>query len=149
MYRRILILCCVLIVVFTQSGCIGLSIYEPVECYTDPPTVHIRDIFTTKNKILESPNSTKEEFLKEWGKPDEVVTKSDNVEEWVYHKNLWCGVLIYFIFIPGPLILPVCDGFERIEFQGNEAKSIHVKRSIPSINIMIIPPAFEKGRPCI
>ena len=32
--------------------------------------------------------------------------------------------------LPVPLILPVCDGFDRIEFQGNEAKRLHTRHIV-------------------
>jgi hypothetical protein len=33
-------------------------------------------------------------------------------------------------------LLPVCDGFEHIEFQGNEAKNLHIKRIVFAAAVM-------------
>jgi hypothetical protein len=131
MCGRILVLCCVFIVAITQSGCIGLIVNVPAECKNETPLTDIHDIFWTKPQSKEaSPKgSTKAEFLKDWGKPDEIISVSDNEETWIYNRKLWCGVIPVFL-LPVPLILPVCDGFDRIEFQGNEAKSLHTRHTV-------------------
>ena len=38
--------------------------------------------------------------------------------------------MIPVLFLPVPLILPLCDGFDRIEFQGNETKSLHTRHTV-------------------
>ena len=128
MSGRILVSCCVFIVAITQSGCIGLIVNAPAECKNETPFTGVHDIFwTTPHSKEASPKgSTKAEFLKDWGKPDEVISASENEETWIYHRKLWCGV-IPVLLLPVPLILPVCDGFDRIEFQGNEAMILHTR----------------------
>jgi hypothetical protein len=42
------------------------------------------------------------------------------------------GVIPILIALPVPLILPVCDGFDRIEFHGNEAKNLHRRHIVES-----------------
>ena len=128
MSGRILVSCCVFIVAITQSGCIGLIVNAPAECKNETPFTGVHDIFwTTPHSKEASPKgSTKAEFLKDWGKPDEVISASENEETWIYHRKLWCGVIPVFL-LPVPLILPACDGFDRIEFQGNEAKRLHTR----------------------
>jgi hypothetical protein len=128
MCGRILVLCCVFIVAITQSGCFGLIGNRPAECKNETPFTGVHDIFWTKPQSEEtSPKgSTKAEFLKDWGKPDEIISASENEETWIYNRKLWCGVIPVLV-LPVPLILPVCDGFDRIEFQGNEAKSLHTR----------------------
>jgi hypothetical protein len=145
MFRRILILCCVLLLALTQSGCIGFISFETDECENELPSVHIHELTWTKKDFQR--NSTKEDFLKEWGKPDEVITKADNVEEWVYNKHLWCGVILFYIVIPAPLILPVCDGFDRILFLGNEAQHIHTKKIV--LLEVLFPLGIQQGKPCL
>jgi hypothetical protein len=95
------------------------------------PLTDIHDIFWTKPQSKEAPpkGSTKAEFLKDWGKPDEIISASENEETWIYNRKLWGG-LIPVILLPVPLILPVCDGFDRIEFQGNEAKRLHTRHTV-------------------
>jgi hypothetical protein len=36
------------------------------------------------------------------------------------------------IFLPVPLILPVCNGFDRIDFEENEAMCLHTRRIVYS-----------------
>jgi transposase InsO family protein len=43
---------------------------------------------------------------------------------WYNHRGQISGVMPVFL-LPVPLLLPMCDGFDRIEFQGNEAKRLH------------------------
>jgi hypothetical protein len=125
MCGRILVLWCVFLAAITQSGCFGLGVITTAECKTEAPFTGVYDLFGT------SPiGSTKAEFLKDkdWGKPDEIISPSENEETWIYNRKRWCGV-VPIILLPVPLILPVCDGFDRIEFQGNEAKRLHTKRN--------------------
>jgi hypothetical protein len=131
MCRRILVLCCIFFVAITQSGCIGLIVNASAECKNETPFTGVHDIFWTKPRSKEaSPKgSTKAEFLKDWGKPDEIISTSENEETWIYNRKLWCGVIPVFL-LPVPLILPVCDGFDRIEFQGNEAKRLHTRHTV-------------------
>jgi hypothetical protein len=120
----------VFIVAITQSGCFGLIVNRPAECKNETPFTGVHNIFWTKPRSKEtSPKgSTKAEFLKDWGKPDEIISASENEETWIYNRKLWCGV-IPVLLLPVPLMLPVCDGFDRIEFQGNEAKILHTRHT--------------------
>lgn len=124
MCGRILVLWCVFLAAITQSGCFGLMVMTTAECKTETPFTGVYDLFWT------SPiGSTKAEFLKDWGKPDEIISTSENEETWIYNRKRWCGVMPVLL-LPVPLILPVCDGFDRIEFQGNETKRLHTKRQV-------------------
>jgi len=134
MWGRILVLCCVFIVALTQSGCIGLIVNATAECKNETPFIGVHDIFIWTPPISEeaSPKgSTKAEFLKDWGEPDEIISTSENEGTWIYNRKLWCGVIPVFL-LPVPLILPVCDGFDRIEFHGNEAKNLHPRHIVES-----------------
>jgi hypothetical protein len=97
------------------------------ECKNETPFPDIHDIFWSRSS---SPQrvATKEAFLKDWGNPDEIISTSENEETWIYNRKLWCGVIPVFL-LPVPLILPVCDGFDRIEFYGNEAKNLHTRHT--------------------
>jgi hypothetical protein len=129
-YRRILILCCVLSVALTQTGCIGLSVQTPKECKIEAPSTNIHDSSDGPSGLNDANPipSTKEEVREVWGKPDEIITVSENEETWVYNKTLWCGVWP-IIILPIPFVLPVCSGFEQIGFRGNEAISIHSRQT--------------------
>ena len=88
--------------------------------------------------------ATKEAFLKDWGKPDEIISSSESVETWIYNRKLWCGVLPVLI-LPVPLILPVCDGFDRIEFKDNVATRLHTRRIVVGGGILLLTPSGPGG----
>lgn len=136
MCGRILVVCCVFFVAITQSGCLGLLVNTTAECKNENPFTGVHDMFFPKPPPQKV--TIKEEFLKDWGKPDEIISTSENEEAWIYNRKLWCGVIPVFL-LPVPLILPVCDGFDRIEFQGNEAKSLHTRRIVMSGLVLIGP----------
>lgn len=129
MCSRILVLCCVFFVAITQSGCIGLIVNTPGECENETPFTGVHDIFWDRRSTPK--RSSKAEFLKDWGKPDEIIATSENAEIWTYNRKLWCGAIPIFI-LPVPLILPVCDGFDRIEFKENEAMRLHTRSIVYS-----------------
>jgi hypothetical protein len=124
------------------SGC-GFFLALPSECRNELPTIEARNVLWWDWKNPPKP-STKEDFLKEWGPPKSILSTSENKETgfyetrlspstenretWVYERRLWCGFGPIFAVVPIPLLLSVCDGFERIEFQGNEAKNLHIRR---------------------
>jgi hypothetical protein len=146
MYRRIRVLCLILFVAVAQSGC-GLILTIPRECKNETPFTGIHDFFLKtprpERRILNivipaipHPGmSTKTDFLKDWGEPDEIISTSEDLQTWVYNKKLWCGVIPVLI-LPVPLILPVCDGFDRIDFKGSVATCLHT-RSITYSGIII------------
>jgi hypothetical protein len=146
MYRRILTLCCVIIVVITQSGCIGLIVQTPKECKREEPSIEEHDssgVPPGLNPANPTP-STKDEVREVWGKPDEIITVSEDEETWVYSKTLWCGVWP-IIILPIPFVLPVCNGFERIGFRGNEAISIHSRQIDYSVELGFLIPVPSAG----
>jgi hypothetical protein len=58
-----------------------------------------------------------------------IVPTSENTERWIYKRHLWCGVMPGIIVLV-PLILPVCDGFERIDFEGDYATRLDIRRIV-------------------
>jgi len=125
MCRRILVPCCLFFAAITQSGCVGLIVNTPEECKNAIPFTGVHDIFVW-TKPSPQKVTTKAEFVKDWGKPDEIISASENEDTWIYKRKLWCGVMPVFL-LPVPLLLPMCDGFDRIEFQGDEAKRLHTR----------------------
>ncbi len=100
------------------SGCIGIMVMHPATC----------------EKTVQY--STKVDFLKEWGKPDSVITNSKEEETWIYHKKvIWCGVLPCLL-ICAPLVLPVCEGYDQIDFR-EESALRHNKRVFVTETLMI------------
>jgi hypothetical protein len=111
-----------LIVIFTVlSGC-TIGIAGPGECQIEIPSTEIRNFFLD-GKVLNK--STKEEFLKEWGTPDEITHTSETIEVWTYKRILWCGLAL-----PLPLVLPVCNGFDIITFENDVAINLHTRTSV-------------------
>ncbi|MFZ2950966.1 MAG: hypothetical protein WA003_15940 [Desulfuromonadaceae bacterium] len=127
MFKRILAIICVTTLASTLSGCIGLHVFAPMECKNESPTTTIN--WSSQSNSLPQAGSNKTDFLKYRGKPDEIISVSDNEEIWVYKKTLWCGIMPIFI-LPVPLVLPLCDGFDRIEFRGNEGVRLHTRRIV-------------------
>jgi hypothetical protein len=129
-----LLIVCIIIISLMMSGCVGYDIVKPEECRNETPTINAR-IYSDWNKHPPEAHSTKADFTKAWGKPDVIATNSDNSETWTYNRRLWCGV-VPIIIIPVPLLLPACDGFERIEFEGDDAKRMHVRRIVENYAIL-------------
>jgi hypothetical protein len=120
MCRRILILFFVLLAALTQSGCVGVIVMTPQDC--------VRTGDSKSMAVANETPSTKEEVREFWGKPDDIITVSESKEAWIYNKkDIWCG-LIPVVFLPVPLILPLGNGFDRIEFRGNEVTSLHSRK---------------------
>jgi hypothetical protein len=101
MQKSILTFVCVVFLTSTLSGC-GLFFAYPVECKNELPSTSARDVLFWDPKYRPQ-RSTKEEFLKEWGKPVKILAPSENKETWVYERSLWCGF--------GPIIFFRSDTF--------------------------------------
>jgi hypothetical protein len=86
--------------------------YQPGECEKEAPK------FTNKA-----------EYLKEKGTPRSTKTVAVDRDIWVYEESIWCGVIPCW-GICVPLMLPVCDGFERVHFWGDRAERVHARRSL-------------------
>jgi len=155
--RRVVGIGCISVAALTVSGCAGLLVNAPQECESETPYpgVHDRNLFKVdRRKFSETASevfdtfgllapeprcATKDEFLKEWGKPDKIITTSGTEETWIYEKHLWCGVCPVFL-LPLPLVLPVCDGFDKIEFKDGAATRLHTRRnSITGLLIFFYP----------
>lgn len=163
MYKSILVILCSSLVSFSLSGCFGLAVNSPVECKNETPYTGVHDIFgqTSANRerlsetaanmldrigmLAQTPKaSTKADFLKKWGEPDKIISTSENQETWIYERHLWCGV-IPIVIIPIPLVLPVCDGFDRIYFVGNESKLLHTRHTSTGGFFIMMSPAGGGG----
>ena len=137
MCKRILFICYSFFVAITLSGCAALFIAYPDECKNEAPTTSTHDIFWSMKEPIKC--WTKADFLKEWGKPVKIISTSENEETWIYERRLWCGLIPIYLLIPAPLLLPVCGGFDRIEFQDNVAKRLHTRRILVA-GIILLPP---------
>ena len=108
------------------SGCgvVGVATVTPTEC--SPTEAKIFEWEATG--IIEencdfNRKPSKQDFLSGRGHPDEIITINSVEEVWVYEKSIWCGLVVAYI-IPVPLVLPVCDGVDRITFEGETVKQI-------------------------
>jgi hypothetical protein len=136
-----------------------MAVTSPAECKCEIPYTGIHDrnfykydrekVSDTGAQLLklygmtpvEKPKySTKEEFLKEWGKPDSIINNEANLEVWEYKRNIWCGVTL-FVFIPVPFMLPVCDGFDKVSFKGNESVNLYTRRGTTGGFFIVMSPA--------
>ena len=129
MCKPILMIFIVTFLALMQWGCFGVLVYYPGECKNETPTIIARDFKGWREKPPPSSIYTKADFLKSWGKPDMINSTSENTETWIYKRRLWCGVIPSY-FIAVPLMLPVCDGFERIDFEGDYANRLDIRRTL-------------------
>jgi hypothetical protein len=111
-YKPLLILVCGFLFTVSLSGCFGMISYQPGECEKETPKLQ-----------------NKAEYLKEKGAPGSTRTVSADREVWLYEESLWCGVIPCW-GICVPLMLPVCDGFERVHFKGDRAERVHARHSL-------------------
>ncbi len=125
MYKPILHIVCAFFIALTMSGCIGYIQGYPAECEINAPTTTVHDLKAGQNPEIPVV-ATKADFLKSWGKPDVVNVTSENIETWTYKRHEWCGSMPALLFLV-PLVLPVCAVYERIEFEGDSSKLIHIR----------------------
>jgi hypothetical protein len=118
------------------SGCFGGIVSYPIECVSDYPLqyyVYTKDSwgpFIVDNPQDRNPSGnplTKGDFLRDFGKPDEIVSLSADKEMWVYNRSEFCGVIPIYI-VPVPLVLPVCNEFDHVTFENDTAVHIHFRR---------------------
>jgi uncharacterized protein YceK len=149
MQKSIVAIVCVAFLTLVLSGC-GFIIFYPNECKNETPITSARDIFWSMDeipKVYKTPIVyNKADFLEEWGKPNIINSKTENTETWLYQRKLWCG-FVPILILPVPLLLPVCDGFERIEFQGNDAKNLHIRR-LGAWVYLFFPPSHKAEPDC-
>jgi len=130
-----------------SAGCLGYSLDKPetVEVEYPAPPSDIRDAPSRRTCESQSESISplsKGYFLNAWGEPKERVT-SINGETWVYEENgRWCGLWLGLIIIPIPLVLPVCETFDNVYFEGDVAVSIKSRRFTRSTAGVFFDPRF-------
>lgn len=142
MYRHAVFALILLLLIPTLLfGCVALGVVYPTECEADLPITNYKH---TKSSAIETYEDAefwglseygltinlpdKDVFIREWGLPDQIISVSTDKEILVYNHKMWCGVGAIWVFIPAPLFLPVCKGFDQITFTNNKATHIHFKK---------------------
>jgi hypothetical protein len=126
---RVLLMACV---AMACSGCIGFQLDFPVTHNIRNPVPHkAAEISPTHSKRWAcQPDSdavppyryAKTAFLAEWGEPKEKVV-NEKGEIWIYaDRGQWCGLWV-FLIAPIPVRLPVCDAYDHVVFDGEDAVS--------------------------
>ena len=110
------------------AGCFGFLVDKPMTADIRNPSPH-KWAFMTSGKqdrwachpVQDLPAPVaKARFLEEWGTPREKMTTPKG-ETWIYaEEGRWCGLWIAY-FVPIPLLLPVCETFDRVDFEGDLA----------------------------
>ncbi len=128
--KRFRTLSCVVVLASALSGCALFSL-TPHQCEkTDTPNLARmmqREVAGIPAPPGGQPCCTTSDFLKSWGKPDRIEPGGGNAEAWTWNRRSWCGYLPVVLFVPVPLMLPVCTGYDRIEFQGDSAQTIQTR----------------------
>lgn len=141
MCRSCVVACVSLLLMTTLSGCFGLAVTYPAVCENETPSPEIHGLFSMPPFF----SGDKGDFLEKWGKPDGVISTSEGREIWTYERNLWCGVTPAFVVIV-PLLLPLCDGYDEIEFDGDRAVNLNTRHSVTAG--IIIPSVAVKDDDC-
>jgi len=121
MWRLVRILAPAVFLSVLMTGCFGYVSWLPLACDKETLTSDARA--AEGHVILPSAGPQKTDFLELWGEPDLIEKTSATTEIWTYKGKRWCGGIPVF-FIPVPLLLPVCDSHEIIEFRGNVATGL-------------------------
>lgn len=68
---------------------------------------------------------TKSVFRQQWGAPDAIETTAAGAERWHYDRGRdWCGLALFVVVVPVPLMLPVCKVAAEVTFDGENAISM-------------------------
>ena len=110
------------------AGCFGFLVDKPMTTNIQNPVPREAQFITSgkRDRWACQPARdvpvplTKDGFLAVWGAPKEKMTTPKG-ETWIYaEEGRWCGLWIAF-FVPVPLLLPVCETFDRVDFEGELA----------------------------
>ena len=122
--EKLMRLLCLATIIFV-TGCgpsIGLYQFTPEVCKSSKPSVlwsATKKDASEYNPLSENGfKPSKEDFLSIRGEPDEITILPDNEEIWTYKEKIWCGYGPTF-FVMVPLVLPACDGFNKITFEND------------------------------
>jgi hypothetical protein len=148
------------LVVSVTAGCFGGGFTYMTECESSLPICDYKfskqEWGPTENSgkknspQIPNPLPSREEFLTEWGEPAETITVSDDEVTFIYKTvDIWCGVVPVW-GVPVPLVVPACEGFDRITFKGSKATHLHFKRmnSTYFVTIPMVAAGGEMPKTC-
>lgn len=110
------------------SGCVGVS-FDRTETVSIDKPIPLRDTSWTFDGFTrwacqpdpEADHRTKSDFLESWGEPQSKEVLAGK-ESWLYaESHRWCGVWLGLLIVPVPIILPVCQTFDKITFDNDLA----------------------------
>lgn len=116
-----------------SAGCVGFSVEIPsTQEIQNPVPLKVKEgaigggdalvRWACQSESGPSVPLTKNHFLNVWGAPAEKVATARG-ETWIYaESNRWCGLWV-FVILPVPVVLPVCDTFDKVSFEGDAAVS--------------------------
>lgn len=120
-------------VILISSGCgptIGVYQFTPEDCESSNRKILWEATERTDSNynplIANVISPSKNDFILYRGHPDKIIILSENMETWTYNEKVWCGYAPIF-FVAAPLVLPVCDGYNRITFENGTAVRINYK----------------------
>jgi len=142
------------------AGCFGGGVVYMTECESSVPICNYKyskeEWGPTENfgkmDYPQVPNCLplKENFLAEWGRPSDTIMVSEDEVTFVYKTvDIWCGVVPTW-GVPVPLVVPACEGFDRITFKGDKATYLQFKR-VNKTGFATIPMLWAGGKmpnPC-
>ncbi|MDH4323348.1 MAG: hypothetical protein OEW90_04330 [Betaproteobacteria bacterium] len=120
------------------AGCVGFAVDIPTthEIPNPVPLMAKGGGFGTADKQARwacqsdaqaSAPLTKNHFLNTWGAPMAKVATAKG-ETWIYEeRNRWCGLWV-FVIVPVPVVLPFCDTYDKVSFEGDFAVSSQSRR---------------------
>lgn len=84
---------------------------------------------------------TKSDFIESWGEPHSIEVSNDK-ETWNYQESgRWCGLWLGLLIVPVPLVLPVCETYDKITFENNLAVRSTSRRFVETATgIMLVGP---------
>lgn len=144
------------VLVISSAGCVGISIDHTVsESVHSPVPLTVPKILFSDHQerdrwACEAAYGTKEpltkkEFISAWGEPREKQLTSKG-EIWIYSEtDRWCGLFVYVI-VPIPLILPVCETYDKVYFENGVAVSSESHRFV-GYAFYLSPPGPAFARP--
>ncbi|HEY7532884.1 MAG TPA: hypothetical protein VH681_08930 [Nitrospiraceae bacterium] len=92
-------------------GCVGLGAWtlgSRTETSNTPYISPNRGAMDVRATSRGEDVKTAPELRTKWGEPDQVVTRDDGKEEWIYETRgwRWHGMVLYAVIVPIPAMIP-------------------------------------------